>query len=97
MDENFNIQAYMTRGVERIAADSLKAALGDPRESALMLKFAAASRKASKLRAEVISADFPDSLAGRCRRGDNNTENVVSLSIRSFLHPPDGASPGYSL
>ncbi|MCM1467682.1 MAG: radical SAM protein [Alistipes sp.] len=52
MDENFDIQAYMTRGVGRIVADSLKAALKDPRESAFMVKFAAASRKASKIRAE---------------------------------------------
>ncbi|MCM1188063.1 MAG: radical SAM protein [bacterium] len=51
MDENFDIQAYMTRGVERIVADSLKATLKDPRESAFMVKFAAASRKASKIRA----------------------------------------------
>ena len=52
MEENFDIQAYMTRGVERIVADSLRAALKDPRESAFMVKFAAASRKASKIRAE---------------------------------------------
>ncbi|MCM1038326.1 MAG: radical SAM protein [Roseburia sp.] len=52
MDENFDIQAYMTRGVERIVADSLKATLQDPRESAFMVKFAAASRKASKIRAK---------------------------------------------
>ena len=52
MEENFDIQAYMTRGVERIVADSLRAVLKDPRESAFMVKFAAASRKASKIRAE---------------------------------------------
>ncbi|MCM1253511.1 MAG: radical SAM protein [Clostridium sp.] len=52
MDENFDIQAYMTRGVERIVADSLKATLKDPRESAFMVKFAAASKKASKIRAQ---------------------------------------------
>lgn len=52
MDENFDIQEYMTRGVERIVTDSLKATLKDPRESAFMVKFAAASRKASKIRAE---------------------------------------------
>ncbi|MCM1121927.1 MAG: radical SAM protein [Eubacterium sp.] len=52
MDENFDIQAYMTRGVERIVADSLKATFKDPRESAFMVKFAAASRKASKIRAK---------------------------------------------
>lgn len=45
MDENFDIQAYMTRGVEKIVAASLKATLKDPRESAFMVKFAAASRR----------------------------------------------------
>lgn len=53
MDNKFDIQAYMTRGVERIVADSLKATLRDPRESAFMIKFAAASRKASKIRVEA--------------------------------------------
>ena len=53
MDGKFDIQAYMTRGVERIVADSLKATLRDPRGSAFMIKFAAASRKASKVRAEA--------------------------------------------
>lgn len=52
MKKDFNIQEYMTRGVERIVSDSLKATLKDPRESAFMIKFAAASRKASKVRAE---------------------------------------------
>ena len=52
MEENFDIQKYMTQGVERIVADSLRATLKDPRESAFMLKFAAASKKASKIRAE---------------------------------------------
>ena len=53
MDETFDIQAYMTRGVETIVAESLKATLKDPRESAFMVKFAAASKKASKRRAEA--------------------------------------------
>ena len=53
MDDKFDMQAYMTGGVERIVADSLKATLRDPRESAFMVKFAAASRKASKIRAEA--------------------------------------------
>ncbi|MCH5267716.1 MAG: radical SAM protein [Lachnospiraceae bacterium] len=56
MDDKFDIQAYMTQGVERIVADSLKATLRDPRESAFMVKFAAASRKASKIRAEAEKA-----------------------------------------
>lgn len=53
MNENFDLQAYLTRGVEKVVAASLKATLRDPRESAFMLKFAAASRSASKRRAEA--------------------------------------------
>ena len=51
MEKEFDLQAYMTRGVERIVSDSLRAVLTNPRESAFMVKFAAASRKASKKRA----------------------------------------------
>ena len=53
MDRNFDIQSYMTRGVERLVADALKATLKNPRESAFMVKFAAASGAASKKRAEL--------------------------------------------
>ncbi len=49
-EEKFDIQAYMTHGVERVVSDALKATLRDPRESAFMLKFAAASKAASKKR-----------------------------------------------
>ena len=51
MDGAFDIQGYMTKGVERIVADALRATVKNPRESAYMLKFAAASKKASKKRA----------------------------------------------
>lgn len=53
MDQNFDIQSYMTRGVERVVSDAIKATLRNPRESAFMMKFAAASRAASKRRAEL--------------------------------------------
>lgn len=56
MDEKFDIQEYMTRGVETIVAESLKATLKDPRESAFMIRFAAASKKASKRRADAEKA-----------------------------------------
>ena len=49
-DESFDIQEYMTRGVERVVADALKATWKDPRESAFMLKFAAAAKTASRKR-----------------------------------------------
>ncbi|MBQ9156766.1 MAG: radical SAM protein [Eubacterium sp.] len=50
MNQNFDIQDYMTKGVERVVADSLKATLKNPRESAFLVKFSAASRNASKKR-----------------------------------------------
>ena len=50
MNESFDIQEYMTQGVERVVSDALKATLKDPRESAFMVKFAASSRTASKKR-----------------------------------------------
>ncbi len=46
--EEFNIQEYMTKGVERIVSDALKATAKNPHETAFMLKFAAASRAASQ-------------------------------------------------
>ena len=53
MDQNFDLQGYMTKGVEHVVADAIKATLKNPRESAFMLRFAAASRAASKRRAEL--------------------------------------------
>ena len=50
IDEKFDIQKYMTEGVERVVSDALKATARDPRESAFMLRFALASRNASKKR-----------------------------------------------
>lgn len=50
MEEKFDIQQYMTNGVENIVKGALKATLKDPKESAFMVKFAAASKKASELR-----------------------------------------------
>ena len=53
MDQNFDLQGYMTRGVERVVADAIKATVRNPKESAFMLRFAAASRAASKRRASA--------------------------------------------
>ncbi|MBQ9008018.1 MAG: radical SAM protein [Clostridia bacterium] len=51
MDENFDLQAYMTGGVERVVTDAIRATLKNPRESTFMLRFATASRAASRKRA----------------------------------------------
>ena len=53
MDKEFNITEYMTRGVERVVADAMRATLKNPKESAYMIKFAAASKAASKRRAAL--------------------------------------------
>ncbi len=50
MDERFDIQEYMTRGVERVVADAVRAAFTNPKESAYMARFALSSRAASKKR-----------------------------------------------
>ena len=53
MAKEFNIQEYMTKGVERIVADAVKATLKNPKESAYMAKFALASKSASRKRARM--------------------------------------------
>lgn len=58
MNENFNLQEYITTGVERFVANTLKATLKNPRETAFMLKFAAASKKASAYRKKREAAGF---------------------------------------
>jgi MoaA/NifB/PqqE/SkfB family radical SAM enzyme len=73
MDKKFDIQAYMTRGVERVVADAMRATLKNPKESAYMLKFAAASKKASKKRAslEVQGEHIPPFLIASITSGCN--------------------------
>ena len=56
MDKAFDIQSYMTRGVERVVSDAVKSTLKNPRESAYMAKFALASRAASKKRRKAEDA-----------------------------------------
>ena len=53
MDSNFNLQEYMARGVERIMADALRAALRNPAQSAFMVRFAAAAGRATARRREL--------------------------------------------
>ncbi len=48
--ENFDLQKHIAQGVEKIVADVIKATLKNPKESAYILKFAAASRRAAKTR-----------------------------------------------
>jgi len=63
-EKGFDLQAYLSKGVEQVVTDAVKATLKDPRESAFMLRFAAASRAASKRRqaAEEMGEHFPSYL-----------------------------------
>ena len=47
MDKAFDIQKYLTEGVENLVRDVLRATKSDPRESAFMARFAASSAIAS--------------------------------------------------
>ena len=54
--ESFDLQDYLTRGVEEVVSDALRATLKNPRESAFMLRFAAASKAASARRRKLEDA-----------------------------------------
>lgn len=53
MTDNTELQEYLARGVEGIVSDSLRAVLKDPKETAFMMRFAAAAKKASARRMEL--------------------------------------------
>ena len=53
MEQNYDLQAYMSRGVDNLVAGALRATLRNPRQSAYLARFAAASRRASRKRAEA--------------------------------------------
>ncbi|MBQ5311467.1 MAG: radical SAM protein, partial [Oscillospiraceae bacterium] len=70
-----DLQTYMTKGVERVVKDALKATLRNPKESAFMLRFAASSAAASKKR----------------RRAEDSGEHIppfliASITSRCNLH-----------
>ena len=48
--ENLDLQEHIAKGVEKIVTDAVRAVFRNPKESAFMVKFAAACRKASKIR-----------------------------------------------
>ena len=64
MKESFDLQEYLSRGIENFVADVVKATLKNPRESAFMLKFAAATAAASRKRtaAEAQGQHIPSFL-----------------------------------
>ena len=72
MNENFDLQEYLAVGIEHLVAGVVKATLKNPKESAFMLKFAAAAasasgkRKAAEAQGEHIPAFLIASITSRC-------------------------------
>ena len=58
MQEEFNIQEYLSRSVENIVKDSIKATLKNPKESLFLARFAKSTRKASKIREGYLKQDI---------------------------------------
>ena len=50
MEKDFNLQKYITDGVEHFVKASLKATLKNPRETAFLAKFAIAAKKSAAYR-----------------------------------------------
>lgn len=54
MNKEFNLERYLSGGVENIVKSAIRATLKDPRESLFMAKYAIASREATKKRRNAI-------------------------------------------
>ncbi|MBR6325989.1 MAG: radical SAM protein [Lachnospiraceae bacterium] len=50
MEQEFDIQEYMTKGVQTVVTDAVRATLKNPKEAAFMAGFALSTQKASKKR-----------------------------------------------
>ena len=50
MEKEFDLQQYITTGVERFVSSALKATFKNPRESAFLAKFAVSAKKAAAYR-----------------------------------------------
>ncbi len=75
MEKEFDVQEYMTKGVERVVADAIRSTLKNPKESGFMLRFAGASTLASAKR----------------RKAEKNGEHIppfliASITSRCNLH-----------
>jgi len=56
MNKTFDLEQYLTDGVESIVSDAMKAALKNPKESAFLLQYAAFAKRAAKVRARHAQA-----------------------------------------
>ena len=92
MDDSFNLQDYISRGVENFVKASLKATLKNPRESAFLAKFAIAAKRAYKLREKSeteglhIPAFLIASITSRCNlhcEGCYSRDTHATLDVES--------------
>ena len=73
--ENIYLHQHIAKGVEKIVTDAVRAVFRNPKESAFMVKFAAACRKASKIRMKAEE------------RGDHTPGFLIaSVTSRCNLH-----------
>ncbi len=72
MDNDFNIQDYLSEGVEGILKDAVRTTLKNPKESIYLLKFSKYAKRATKIRQEYsknghnIPAFLIASITSRC-------------------------------
>ena len=50
MQKNFNLEKYLSNGVENIVKGAVRATLKDPKQSIFMAKYAISSKEATKKR-----------------------------------------------
>ena len=86
MEKEFDIQEYMTKGVERVVADAARATLKNPRESAFMLGFAKATVSASKKRKKAEKNEY-----GQWMEFETITYAPIDLEgiDKAYLNPDD--------
>ncbi len=56
MQQNFDLEQYLTAGVQDLLADAARAALGNPRETAFLARYALSARRAAARRARAAKS-----------------------------------------
>lgn len=88
MSEEFDLQKYMTEGVERVVNDAIKATLKNPRESAFMLRFAAASSGGCVAAGRGFFHINSHGGAEPCPFSPYSDVNIKDTSLREAIHSP---------
>ena len=94
MNESFDLQEYLSRGIETFVADVVKATLKNPKESAFMLKFAAAAAAANKKRrgGPWPSRRSQAHISKKCSANSHKLR-ICRTFLSQYVLLPGGASP----